>query len=442
MVSGGPLSPDVLVLTVGIGHSHRIDATLVRPILLSVSTGQFKRVVLLPSRMSASRAAELEARLSTMSVAVEPLPREGDEDDADACFAHFDRVLSKLLDEGIEPHRVVADFTRGTKAMSAALVLAATRRGIQRLRYVSGVERDAAGVVVPGTEVIRDVLTTEVTARRALDLARRLVEYGDFAAALRVLPAADRAAPPLWPEELLAEAEAARPIAAFFASWDRLDHRAAAATVQPARTPTSWRPLRPSADAIRWVQALSRSSAQGDRTRRLDRMRRLLVDLVANAERRLRDRQYDDAMIRAYRVLELVGQLRLEQRGIDPGAFPVRHRATEELERRLRRNRRRPLYFDARGNAKLGREHCLHLLAALGDPLAKELERLGSRPPLTAESRNQSILIHGFEPLGIGDPAPLERLLKALGGVVEKAIGPRARHWFRVARSCDHSAGE
>ena len=125
-----------LVLTVGTGDLDRLEETLFTPLRKSIATEAWTRVVLLPSSVTEDFARTLRHRLDGTAVEVSPLPA-GDENDADAAYAHFDRVLATVLrDVALED--VVVDFTRGTKAMSAALVLAAARRAVPRLRYVTG----------------------------------------------------------------------------------------------------------------------------------------------------------------------------------------------------------------------------------------------------------------------------------------------------------------
>ena len=60
-------------------------------------------------------------------------------------------TMRGVLVNGVRSDYVVADFTRGTKAMSAALVLAAVG-AVPLLRYVHGSERDERGAVLPGDE--------------------------------------------------------------------------------------------------------------------------------------------------------------------------------------------------------------------------------------------------------------------------------------------------
>ena len=115
-----------------------------------------------------------------------PLPEKGQENDVDQCFAHFDRVIADLRAEGYESHQIIADFTRGTKAMSAALALAGVRHDLPELRYIEG-EREGSGTVKAGSEVIRRGRPIIVTGRRRLDDAHTLLRHGDFAGVLRLL---------------------------------------------------------------------------------------------------------------------------------------------------------------------------------------------------------------------------------------------------------------
>jgi hypothetical protein len=97
---------------------------------------------------------------------VRPLRKPGDEEDVDACFGHFERELAKLLEEGFAADSVIADFTRGTKAISAALVLAAVVHGVRTLRYIISAQRDQRGLVIADSETPRNFRTANVTLER------------------------------------------------------------------------------------------------------------------------------------------------------------------------------------------------------------------------------------------------------------------------------------
>ena len=252
----------VLVMTVGTGDMTRLEDSLFAPLRKSVATDAWTQVILLPSTVTEAFAETMRKGIQGVKMAVRPLP-EGDENDADRAYAHFDSVLAEALRE-MPLERVVVDFTRGTKAMSAALVLAAARREIPHLRYITG-RRDERGMVMPGSEVVRGVRTTVGAGHRRLDLAHDLIRRGNFLAAGAVLPDADCPSAAMYPDDLIEIATAVRTATRFYTAWDRLDY-AAASEVEVGNPPDSdWEELWPRSAAQEWVVAL----AKGKELRRL-----------------------------------------------------------------------------------------------------------------------------------------------------------------------------
>src|SRR5262249_15664121 len=147
-----------------------------------ISKGEWAKVILLPSQFSQEMARQLKSDLQGQPIDIRPLPQPNAEDDADTCFAHFDNIISELRRGGTSANSILVDFTRGTKAMSAALVLAAVRHGLPQLRYICGGKRDGRGMVVPGTEVINEFRTANVSARQRLDEAYLFFRQGNFVA--------------------------------------------------------------------------------------------------------------------------------------------------------------------------------------------------------------------------------------------------------------------
>ncbi len=330
----------VLVMTVGTGDVTKLEETLLAPLRKSIATDAWTRVILLPSSVTEEFARRLWHDMEGVEVAIRPLPG-GDENDADRAYSHFDAVLAETL-QTAPPERVVVDFTRGTKAMSAALVLAAARREIPHLRYITG-SRDARGMVEAGREEVRQTRTTVVAGHRRLDLARDLIRRGNFPAAETVLPDPEHPSAALYPPDLIGVAGAVRTAARFYAAWDRLDY-AAASGVDVAEPPNDeWNELWPSPAARAWVSVLAREAERSDCAAMAGWLRRLVVDLLANGERRLRQGQYEDALVRAYRVLELVGQVRLFDRGLDSGDLDSDHDAVQALQRKIEKKGQDPL---------------------------------------------------------------------------------------------------
>ena len=424
-----------LVMTVGTGDLDRLEETLFTPLRKSIATEAWNRVVLLPSTVTEDLARTLHRRLDGAGVEMSALPA-GDENDADAAYAHFDRVLATVLRD-VTPERVVVDFTRGTKAMSAALVLAATRRAIPRLRYVTG-RRDRRGMVEPGSEQVRGIRTTVVDGHRRLDLARELLQRGDFAAVQNLLPDPDHSPAETYPSELIVAASAVRTAARFYGAWDRLDYVSAATQRVGPQPSSEWDRVWPT-DAMRdWVTALSREPERSDCPAMAVWLHRLVVDLLANGERRIRDGHHEDALVRAYRALELVGQARLFQYGLDSGALDPNHEAVRALEQRLKEKNNAPLTLCRHGKLQAGRQQVARLLKRYGDPLGVRLLRFEEDPQLKPTLRNNSVLVHGFAARAPADPEPLRGLFEDLEALVRDDGGEavaEVANWLRTARS-------
>ena len=421
-----------LIMTVGTGDVDRVEETLFTPLRKSIATDAWGRVVLLPSRVTEEFARALQDRIDGAEVDVAPLPA-GDENDADAAYAHFDHVLAAVLDD-FAPQDVVVDFTRGTKAMSAALVLAATRRAVPRLRYITG-RRDRRGMVEPGSEQVRQIRTTAVDGHRRLDLAREHMRRGAFAAVANVLPDSDAPLARLYPDDFLQAARAVRTTARFYAAWDRLDH-AGAAKVDVGEPPSSeWTELWPTERMHGWVCDLEREPERSDHEAMAARLRRLVLDLMANGERRIRHGQHEDALVRAYRALELLGQARLFDRNLDSGDLDGAHRAVQAVQRKIAKKGQDPIRKDRGDKLQAGRQQVGRILKECGDPLAERLLQFDREALLKPTLRNNSVLVHGFVARAPDDPEPLRRLFRELEALARQDGGDAVEDRLRIARA-------
>lgn len=429
--------PRALLLTVGTGDNKRLEETLYVPLLKSIDTEPWARITLLPSRSTIVHADEIKSRRPALPIDVRPLSDEGVENDPDRCYFHFEQEISRLQRDEFVSTDIVVDFTRGTKAMSAALVLAASRHDVAALRYIAG-DRDLRGMVVPGTEDIVALSPAIATAQKRLDTALRLAEHGNFAGALEVLQEDGVAA---WPAGLAEAARAVRPALGFFAAWDRLDYRTAAAVDLACAAPLpEWQSLWPTTAARAWVAGLASIPPASDAAAMAARLRLLACDLLANGERRIRDRHYEDAVLRAYRVLELIGQIRLFDHGLDSGRLPSDHPAVRKLSAKLERNRSTGLGVRPDGSLTAAREQVARLLKVLGDPLASRLLGFDRQPTLPRVSaRNDSVLIHGFQAIGPDDDALLRALYRGLEKLLIMDAGDAAQTALTTARQAGFS---
>jgi CRISPR-associated protein (TIGR02710 family) len=431
-----PLKGRILLLSVGTGDLERQEETLFVPLQKSIKDGEFERVVLLPSKITEQAANDLRDRYAKISIEISSLPETGYENNADACFDHFNSVISNLIAEGADPQLLVVDFTRGTKAMSAALVLAAVRHEIPRLRYITG-ERDQRGMVVPGSEKTQRVSPVLATGQRQLDFAMNFFKEGNFAGALAVLPEIDERTANIWPEALADVVQTIRPWAEFYSAWDRLDYDAANGISEDMNIGSAgeWRPYAPTKDMRDWVRELSLPIPSPEQEDYFDLRaagtKRIATDLLANGLRRIRHHQYEDAFIRAYRVLELLGQIGLFEKGYDSASIPPDDETVIEFS--AVRKKKQRLAFSKGPNGKLlaSREQAAIFLKHLGDPRAKTLLHLGSDKDLPISKRNVCILIHGYKAVASSDEGILRNMYDELEAILTNG-NPETTAWMET----------
>ncbi len=397
----------VLVLTVGTGSRDDLEGTLIQPILKSVVRGDWTEVVLLPSQVTEAFAASIRQRLSDQPfrVRIKPLPESGAENDADRCFGHFDAVIGDLQARRLPAGSIAADFTRGTKAMSAALVLAAVGRGIPRLRYIGG-GRDRRGMVRPGQEEVRELGTTYATGRRLLEEASGLLRHGDFAAVCQLLPDPDASntlgvlrIPPM----LAGESAALRRRAAFLAAWDRLDYGKAVQSSAELGAEDRER--------VTWVRRLADRPKRADHAATARWLRAVACDLLQNGRRRIADGHFEDALVRAYRTRELLVQFLLFDRDVDTASLDPDLPELQRLQKKLCKKKSKLLERGPDGRLKAARMNAVRLLKQFDRPLGTAVLDFDQTPSgRILEGRNLSILIHGFSMKAPTDSIELSQL--------------------------------
>lgn len=291
-------------------------------------------------------------------------------------------------------HATVVDLTGGTKAMSAALALAA-RRWPCTFSYVGGDQRtkDGVGIVVSGKEkIVHGQNPWDALGYQALeDACLRFDELAFTSAAVGLARAKRACTDPAVSRTLATIALCCEA----YAAWDRFQHLAAAsrlnAVTKNANDLTVALGAARADSVLRQIQAGKAHLAQLAQARV---SRATVLDLLANAQRRRTEGRHDDAVARLYRAIEATAQLALGQRGF-PGTDRIALTAVPaELQREWQTRAQE-------GILRLGLQDAFRLLGALGDPVGARFVTLGladrERSPLTA--RNQSILAHGFEPV-------------------------------------------
>ena len=441
-MSIGNSNPSMLVLTVGTGNVKDLEHSIYAPLLKSIETGSWEHVVLLSSQVTVCQAKKLKDRIPEISVDIRQIPGKGSENDVDACFAHFDEVLGEIIASGYDPANITLDFTRGTKAMSAALVLAGVGRRVPVLRYIQG-DRDSTGTVIAGTEEIREVRTEVASARQRLDLAEHLMRRGPFEAVRTLIENGGSTQSDL-PESLQSRLKAYGSAAAIYAAWDRFDYegavRLAAMFCERARFAQRFAPT----EAMEhWITTLSQKLDKSDHMKAAEYLRHLACDVLASAERRVRDGHWEDAAIRCYRVLELVGQIRLFDRGYNSACLPADDCKVADYQAKLKKKKSHPLRKntrkDLRGTLAASRRQVAGLLKSMGDPVAKKLLEFEKSFEEHIKARNEGILIHGFTAMSPELRAQLHTYIKTLEELLDSDDPEAARRRLTVARSLDFS---
>ena len=315
-----------------------------------------------------------QARLDTERFEARTIPA----DDLDSAFFTM-RAAAAELAERFPGARFVADYTGGTKTMTAALVCAALERDDAELQLIAGARHDLVRVE-DGTEQA----TTASVARLRLDRAMapwlgawRRFAYHEAADGLRrirmaAVGNADKA-----------RLELAQVLSRALARWDDFDHGGALAPIedQAARVASRLPALLP---ALRLLA--DEDDARHEPAR--------LFDLWLNVERRAAQGRFDDAVARWYRLMEWTAQWQLRTAlDIDTADFP-RDLLPSDAATVPSRD----------GKIKIGvRQAWQTVEHHLSGPARVFIVEHGPTLRELLDLRNHSILAHGFRPVGAAD---------------------------------------
>ncbi len=298
----------------------------------------------------------------------------------------LDRAVT-LMDEAIEDlkrrfsgSRIVADYTGGTKTMTAALVISALEHNDVELRLVSGARPDLVKVA-DGTQRSVAACSDMVQLRRAM--APYLSAWGRFAYGEAWKGLSGLSAP--HDPHLRSELQTATDLSMAFDAWDRFDHKEALRILDIY----AGRIGRKLPGHLAFLKILCADAKEARREPAL------LYDLWMNAQRRASQARYDDAVSRLYRLIEWTAQWILKSgAGIDTSDVPA-DRIPEGMDIVPDKRGRRPVpLFKAW-------ELIVHLLPESGP--AAFFSRTRERMHQLLAKRNLTILAHGYTPVSESD---------------------------------------
>ncbi len=269
--------------------------------------------------------------------------------------------------------RFIADYTGGTKSMSAALVVVALDDEHIGLQLVTGSRNNLVKVASGSETVVPAAIEASRLQRRqhdALSVWSRYA-YAEAADLLTKIPS---------PRDThqRGQLQRALDISLAFSAWDRFDHHLAEKILLRYRNKLG----NTHSELYNILGKLNQEGPAQEPMR--------LLDLYRNAQRRAATHRYDDAIARLYRLTEWAGQWLLRERA----NISTDNVAEDKIPPGLQLSRNRE------GNFQAGLFSTWELLAHYGDQSVRDFWVKNKNHLLNhLQTRNYSILAHGFTPL-------------------------------------------
>lgn len=218
-------------------------------------------------------------------------------------------IIGTRLQELIEEQPVAsfyADYTGGTKSMTAALVVAALDHEKIALQVITG-PRDNLVIVRSnlGKAAVIDAESIRIPrAVKQFTDSWQQFAYGEVAKGLADLR--------IHSTPLANQVRTLEHLSEAFASWDRFDHEGAKKIIDTYRAKFA-------PDHINWLDSIKYLTMNDSERQEPAR----LLDLWFNALRRAEQKRFDDAVARLYRLVEWTAQWILKKHcGIDTSDIP------------------------------------------------------------------------------------------------------------------------
>jgi len=282
-------------------------------------------------------AADVRQHAENLGLKVQPC-EISEPEDLDVCLGEMRSLLQRLS----SADKVIVNYTGGTKAMSAAIVHAALTTsfaGKLELHYVGGSVRDKNGRVIRGAMEIRRTAQTATQERMGqvfslmrehrYELAAYLAEGLPDQGRLGFLKAAAKALH-LW--DNFAYEEAANVLRGLNQQANVLiDDQRLGNLAQTVRRLVS--EIVPS--ILNTVQGFRRWEEGVQASITPKGIQILCADILENASRHLRRREWTEAVLRSYRALESAIQGALVLSGINPWRFEPLPEQKEAIQEQL-----------------------------------------------------------------------------------------------------------
>lgn len=333
-----------------------------------------------------------EYPLTHASYEVKPVPDAQDFDLCVKALRHLKPDVDAWTRRG-NHFMVAADITGGTKCMSAALALVA-HQWVCEFIYVGGTERSKGGigVVVSGKEqVVNSANPWNSLGYQAAEEAILFFNGGNYLAAVESIT---RALPRIGNTLAKSELSALKQLAEAYERWDCFDHKGAGVKFADVYKNLNDLAHCTQMDRTFLEQTILKHKEIVDSLAQAIPSMETVLDLIANARRRAGQGRYEDAVARLYRAIEAIAQVRLSEEYKINTADVAAEKLPETIRSKwVARKKGQRLMLPLQGDYELLRD--------LQDPLSTRFDSLGfDSKESSLGMRNNSILAHGFAPVG------------------------------------------
>ncbi|PMP86657.1 MAG: TIGR02710 family CRISPR-associated protein, partial [Thermodesulfobium narugense] len=281
----------------------------IEPVIKSIKSHKPKYISIIASQESINQISSISQEIKSPSTKIKKFIID-DHQSIEETFCKANEAYDWISGYAA-PEEIVVDFTPGTKAMSIGLFLAMSNKGV-KFCYIGGNKRtkEGVGVVESGHEEIIEIKNPLETFQQ--DKINQFVDFFNsqlFAAADRVL------------EEIIENTnkktlfKAIREINKGFYFWDLFRYKEAIRCFRPTVMERIFeeKKFKDLYNAIennrKFLEVIS-SSTNKFKNYSLE----LFSDVYENAQRRARAGHFDDAVLRLYRLTEMIAQERLKAR--------------------------------------------------------------------------------------------------------------------------------
>ncbi len=329
----------------------------------------------------------------------------------DDVFVNSKMVIDDANDNFSE---IMVDYTGGTKVMSVGLALAASVYGIEvKYGYIDG-ERDERGTVIGGDESLRTSSNPyDYYAIKEMNSAKQFFNKYQFEAAEKNF---ENAYDKLKSEALKKQCEIYLKITKFYRNWDKFNDTVGDKklnkylldeilsmdeSIKNNLVSNDISLLNKLEDNLEFLKQKIKSGLNSKN------VKYYLADLINNAERRIDESKFDDAVARLYRAMELISQIGLlnkklfDESKLKNKTFIVDEDKLDEID---------DLDIKNRLDTRSGLTNNFIILEKLGVDYAKEYMQKHEFQN-RIQKRNESILAHGLNPIDKGDAKMLYNLV-------------------------------